>query len=386
MTQNASSPAERRPARHRRRTIRSLVRQLGVIAADLARLRAEEDDDRDTRRRTDDTRRKLLSGQAILNRVIRRVGKTRWLRRLMDAGLTRAADRSLFRLEDDGPLIPEEDWPGWPARSTDTQADASRIRAPAARRRARIDYLEGKQKALQAQLLQLMKEDEPEREARNNQRKILVGAVFLELSRWKPRVCRWLRKLLDDAYTEARDRELFQLEGDGPIVREEDQAGLRPPRRRAAKTRVSDDGPDAAAAAKAPVPSPASPSAARGEHPGSSTAEGAASTPDPDLDADGANESRVQEPIPGWRPRRIKSDSETGGETEWGAALEGCAVVAALPAELRGRTITVTDSGERSWTTTITAVVSRDQRSILVRNTGRPRAEERVDTSVFSST
>ena len=145
-------------------------------------------------------------------------------------------------------------------------------------------------------------------------------------------------ELLDDAYTEARDRKLYQLEGNGPIVREEDQAGLRPIRRRAAKTRASDDGPDAAAAAKAPVPRPASPSAARGDHPGSPTAESAASTADPDLDGDDASKSGVQESIPGRRPRgrqprrALHSRAQYGPSSPEGEGRCVCFVVVAAPA------------------------------------------------------
>ena len=50
------------------------------------------------RRRTDDTRRKLLAGVAVLNRVIGRVGRIRWMRKQLGSGLTRAAERSLFGL------------------------------------------------------------------------------------------------------------------------------------------------------------------------------------------------------------------------------------------------------------------------------------------------
>lgn len=111
-------------------------------------------------------------------------------------------------------------------------------------------------------------------------------------------------------------------------------------------------------------------------------------TPDPELDD--AGKSAVQEPIPGWRPRRIPVRSSTGSgvgpqQNEWGAKLEGRAPVAALPPELRGKTITVTDSNQRSWTTTITEVVNRDEHSILVRHTGRPLSEEKVDGSAPNS-
>ena len=352
---------------HRPRAIRAVLRRLTAVSSELASLRAAEDDARDVRRRTDDTRRKFLAGQAILMRAIGRLGRVRWLQRQLDAGLTRAAERRLFGLKDGEPLIPEEDWPGWPARLTDTQAAVRRSSTSPARRRARIAYLERQEQDLQNRLRQMLKADEPKREARNNHRMILVGAVILSLSLRRPRVARWLRKLLDDACTEARDRELYRLEGAGPLVREEDQVGLRPTRRQAEKKRPSDDGPAAAAAADAPDPRSTSRSAANGGHPGSSTTNNAQGNPDPE----GA-------PIPGWRPRSIPVASTSHAEVgprkkEWGAQLVGSARVASLPTELCGKRITVTDSGETSWTTTITEIVSRDKQSILVRHTGRPR-------------
>ena len=385
---NETTTRPPKPA-HRRRRIRALLKHLAAIAAELAILRAEDDDERQDQRRAEDTARKLLTGRAVLKRAIRRLGRIRWLRRQLNAGLTRAADRSLFRLEGAGPLIPEEDWPGWPDGRSETQSAASRSRTPAARRRARIAYLEEQEKAFRSEFQKLMKEDEPEREARNQQRQILVGVVILRLALRNPRVARWLRKLLDDEYTDTRDRQLFDLEGDGPIVREEDQAGLLPLRRQTAKKGNSDDGPAAAAAADAPGPPSTSQGRTRSGRPASSTSGGVVGTPDPELDD--AGKSAVQEPIPGWRPRRIPVRSSTGSgvgpqHNEWGAKLEGRAPVAALPPELRGKTITVTDSNQRSWTTTITEVVNRDEHSILVRHTGRPRSEEKVDESVPNST
>ena len=68
--------------------------------------------------------------------------------------------------------------------------------------------------------------------------------------------------------------------------------------------------------------------------------------------------------------------SASGGQTGrsvWGACLTGRAAVAALPKELQGRQITVTDSNLRSWTTTVTDVVSRDEGNVVVRNSGRPK-------------
>lgn len=364
-------------AAHRRRGIRSRQRRLADIGIELPTLRAEEEDEREDQRSSDDTRRKLLAGRAVLERTIQRAGRIRWLRKQLDSGLTRAADRDMFRLEDDGPLIPPEDWPGWPdLRRTETQAVASGSRTSAARRR-RIAYLERQEKVLKAELKQLMKDDEPERVDRNNQRKILVGVVILRCCLSNLRLTRWLRRLLDNEYTDARDRRLYQLEEDGPIVREEDQAGLVPTRGQAPKRKAPDDGGPAARAADAPGRRSTSQRAKRAGRAGSSTRRGAVRAPDPERDGDDAGKSGVPGPIPGWCPRSIRasrsSDSEVGSRRKaWGAVLEGRAAVAELPEELRGKRITVTDSNTRSWTTTITEVVSRDESSILVRHEGRP--------------
>lgn len=83
------------------------------------------------------------------------------------------------------------------------------------------------------------------------------------------------------------------------------------------------------------------------------------------------------EPIPSWKPHRLEvGAAASGGRTgrsEWGARLTGRAAVAALPEELRGRRITVTDSNLVSWMTTVTEIVSRDEGNVVVRNSGRPQ-------------
>ena len=68
----------------------------------------------------------------------------------------------------------------------------------------------------------------------------------------------------------------------------------------------------------------------------------------------------------GWKPRRLP----TG---KWGAGLEGKRV-AGLPDDdqLRGATISVTDSKGDSWNTTILEVVGRTETSMLVRTSSRP--------------
>ena len=65
-------------------------------------------------------------------------------------------------------------------------------------------------------------------------------------------------------------------------------------------------------------------------------------------------------PIPGWKPRQLKSG-------EWGAALEG-EMVAELPdnEQLLGTPIVVEPNNREPWTTTIEDVVSRTDSSIVV--------------------
>ena len=70
-----------------------------------------------------------------------------------------------------------------------------------------------------------------------------------------------------------------------------------------------------------------------------------------------------REPLDGWRPCKLGDG--------WGAVLDGPGV-AALPDDPRGTPIRITDSRGGSWTATITAVVSRNQQHIVVRDSGRP--------------
>ena len=72
-----------------------------------------------------------------------------------------------------------------------------------------------------------------------------------------------------------------------------------------------------------------------------------------------------QQPIPGWRPRKIGKDK--AGKDEWGAALKE-PDVARLPKELHGIQITVTAATTgKSWTGTIEEVVSRSEDLVVVR-------------------
>ena len=67
--------------------------------------------------------------------------------------------------------------------------------------------------------------------------------------------------------------------------------------------------------------------------------------------------------LAGWRPCKLGDG--------WGAALEGPRV-AALPEDLHGTPIRITDSRGDSWTASITEVVSRNRQRIVVRDSGRP--------------
>ena len=363
-----------------RRRLRSLFKKRAALHRDVRVLTAEDDQAREAERRAEDTRRKLLTGDGVLWRVLERRGLIRWLRQVLDAGLTRSYDRSLFGLADDGPLIPEQDWPGWPdARHVEGPlAEAPPNRLSSGRRRARLAYLTKRLAAIDTQLDDLAKEYAPHRDETNDQRKILVGAVFLKLSARNGRVTRWLRRLLDRRYSVVKDRMLFRLEDGGPLVPAEDQAGLQPNRPQAAKTRASDHR-SASAAGTARRPRSASTGTHDSGGAGASRRSEAVRAREPERAGDDAV-APVQDPIPGWQPHRLRGASpcRSGGRTrasDWGARLIGHAAVGALPEELRGRAITVTDSNRNAWTTTITEVVSRDEGHIIVRNSGRPRSD-----------
>ena len=82
---------------------------------------------------------------------------------------------------------------------------------------------------------------------------------------------------------------------------------------------------------------------------------------DRELPAD--REAPNRQPLAGWTPCKLGDG--------WGAELEGPGV-AALAEDPCGIQISITDSRGDAWTATITEVVSRDRRRIVVRNSGRP--------------
>ena len=362
----------------RNRRIRSLQKKLNAVEHELASLIAEEDEERDEERRALATRRKLLAGFVVLERVQRRPPLIGWLRRVLAENLTRAYDRSQFGLEVDEPLIPQEEWPGWPEgpRTEPRVADSPRTRMTPGRRRARIALLQGRRKTILTELDGLLKASAPERETKNNLRRILVGAAVLAESLRKKRVHQWLRKLLDNHLTAMRDRSLFQLQDDGPLLPEEERAGLRLARRQAATRRAPDDSPPATDAVARNPRSTLQTADMSGAARSSSAGDAVHAQAPESADNEAIPDS--QEPIPGWRPCRVGgTDSPHSGSrtpiSEWGARLASRTALKALPEELVGRMITITDSSQHSWNTRVTEVVSRDERCVVVRNSGRPR-------------
>ena len=71
----------------------------------------------------------------------------------------------------------------------------------------------------------------------------------------------------------------------------------------------------------------------------------------------------VAVPIPGWKPARLGDDS-------WGSSWRGDA--ASLPEDLEGQVIEVTARSGSSWSTTVTEVLERSEKFVLVRDSGKP--------------
>ena len=69
------------------------------------------------------------------------------------------------------------------------------------------------------------------------------------------------------------------------------------------------------------------------------------------------------DPLPGWRPHRLDNG-------EWGSRYEGD--TAGLPSELVGASIVVQPRSGQSWITTVTAVLDRTDRQVIVTDSGRP--------------
>ena len=358
------------PPRRPLRRIRALHRKLAQIDAEMAFREAENDDGGDETI----THRKFLIGHAALEQAQRDPELITWLRSQLEIGLTRACDRELFHLDASRPLIPPEQWPAWPERDDTTPAD-SYTRMTPGRRRARLTSLRNLRKTICSELKELLHKDKPKRESTNVQRKIVVGAGLFKASLGKDTEVSRLRNMLDKGLSETADRALFQLEGDGPLVPEDLWPALQDTKAYEARPRDSDNAPPAADAQST------SQRPARSDRAGSPKATSAVGSRKADSVGTEGMPPAVQDPIPGWRPRRLPassaSDSEAGErQTEWGALLKGRAAVAALPADLVGKTIEVTDSNHSSWHATITEVVTRDDATITVRTSGRPLRDD----------
>ena len=99
----------------------------------------------------------------------------------------------------------------------------------------------------------------------------------------------------------------------------------------------------------------------------------ATETPEPDTHKTPSETEAAPEPdthktpSEGWKPHRFPDDS-------WGAVLEGPGVATLHDNDnLPGTSIRVTDKRGESWTTTLTEVVHRNDTTIVVKNSGRPR-------------
>ena len=69
------------------------------------------------------------------------------------------------------------------------------------------------------------------------------------------------------------------------------------------------------------------------------------------------------DPLPGWRPHRLDNG-------DWGSRYLGD--TSRLPAELVGARITVQAKNGQRWTATVTAVLDRSRKQVLVADSGRP--------------
>ena len=70
----------------------------------------------------------------------------------------------------------------------------------------------------------------------------------------------------------------------------------------------------------------------------------------------------VEAPLPGWRPHRLDNG-------DWGSIYLGDPAV--LPSELVGATIVVQSRNGQFWTTTVTAVLDRGSRQVIVTDSGK---------------
>ena len=194
------------PSRRPLRRIRSLQKKLSAVDNELTALLADENAEREEKL----DRRKFLVGHVVLEQAQQHPELIPGLRRQLDIGLTRVYDRSLFRLDCAGSLIPQEEWPGWAESAETATAARPHSHLPPAQRRARITYLQHRRKDIEQELEGAMEADAPQREETNAQRRILVGVVLLKLALDDREEMNKLRKMLDDGLSEQRGRKLFQ--------------------------------------------------------------------------------------------------------------------------------------------------------------------------------
>ena len=259
---------------------------------------------------------------------------------LLAAGLD-ARDRQHFSVQPGTPLVPV----GETRRGLRTLTAVRVARMTPTERRRRMEALQREERDLKREQRKLLAADRGAEEPADltTLRYILVGAVLMKLAELHPGLMRWLKALLNARLTARRDRVLFRMGESGRLVLEEES-------------------PDPRAAGRAAKEANSGPQDREGQP----------------ASGEGATAGDADAPIPGWRPCRVSvpasstAGSGTRPATEWGARLTGVRRVAELPDELCGRTITVTDSGESSWETTVTEVVSRDDKAAVVRNAGRP--------------
>ena len=82
-----------------------------------------------------------------------------------------------------------------------------------------------------------------------------------------------------------------------------------------------------------------------------------------DLPANTETAAAAADPLPGWRPHRLDNG-------DWGSHYLGD--TSRLPAELVGARITVQAKNGQRWTATVTAVLDRSRKQVLVADSGRP--------------
>ena len=357
-------PKKKRPRWERRKRIIQIRRQLAGLRTEKQAIRAQ-DEKLARQRRSLDTRSKYLLGRAAQTRLERRPGLAEWLRRAVREVLTRVEERRLFGLEPGTPLIPVDKLPRRSRAGGSPAPSVRPDRMSSEKRRQRLEELKEEERELKRELRELQDEDRGEDDPADpsTHRCILLGVVLRTMASRRPGVTRWLRRLLDAHLKEERDRKLFRLNEPGPLF-------------------LNDESPDTAAIEPADGPAATHggnmPRAANaGERNGSEAATESGPRRRPTTRSpEDVSAGDAQEPIPGWRPCRLPAPPSDASVrrtvTEWGACLTGVRAVAALPHELRGRKITVTDSNNRSWNTAITEVIDRNPKSVTVRTSGRP--------------